>query len=83
MIALAIDALKVAGLGIERSAKAVSHWLSKRSGSGVRIRAVQTPSGPMRRPELGRAENLVNFSAGQGEELENIVVPAPGLQHAR
>jgi hypothetical protein len=37
----------------------------------------------MRRPELRRAENLVNFSAGQGEELEDIVVPAPGLQHAR
>jgi hypothetical protein len=37
----------------------------------------------MRKPELGRAENLVNFSAGHCEEFEDIVVPAPGLQHAR
>jgi hypothetical protein len=37
----------------------------------------------MRRPGLRRAENRANFSAGQGEELEDIVVSAPGLQHAR
>src|SRR6516164_2209928 len=34
-------------------------------------------------PGSAEQRTALNFSAGQGEEFEDIVVPAPSLQHAR
>jgi hypothetical protein len=69
MIALAIDALKVAGWSIEESAKAVAARLSKRSVSSIRIRSTTYSSVPVGSWETIKhwREEIVRIARGKGQ----------------
>jgi hypothetical protein len=71
MIALAIDALKVAGLNIQGGAKIVSDWLVKQNHDGVRIRTSRpsTYSLPIQPWETVKnwREEIVRIAQGKGQ----------------
>ena len=67
LVALAIDALKVAGVSNEKSAKAVADWLSKHGSSKVAIRT-STYSLPVHSWETVKnwREEIVRIAQGKG-----------------
>jgi hypothetical protein len=69
MVALAIDALKVAGCSIEKSAKTVAGWLSKRGNTSVRIRTIGYSSVPVHSWETVKhwREEIVRIAGGKGQ----------------
>jgi hypothetical protein len=74
MIALAIDALKLAGCSIEQSARAVAKWLSNRSFSSVRIRTIRYHSVPVSSWETVKnwREEIVRIAQGKGHHRSTI-----------
>jgi hypothetical protein len=74
MIALAIDALKMAGWSIEQSARAVADWLSNRSIVGVRIRTIRYSSVPLSSWETIKnwREEIVRIAQGKGQHRRSI-----------
>jgi hypothetical protein len=69
MVALAIDALKVAGLSVEKSAKTVAGWLSKRGNASIRIRTIRYSSVPVHSWETVKhwREEIVRIAGGKGQ----------------
>jgi hypothetical protein len=74
MVALAIDALRVAGWTIEQSAKAISERLSKPNDRRVRIRTIRYSSVPVPTSETIKnwRQEIVRIAQGKGRHSSLI-----------